>query len=358
MKDSKMIKINENPNYGFNFPFSLVIPKVLNENPSLVVACTLPRCFTDSSNSFDELIDKTMNDLGSVDPMHEHLSLENGNPMFIPCVPNIKEIRPGFLGKNVLYNNLQVDNNTFIKDVSKYYNLADQYKSMIEYAIEYLKSENVFVDDKVIVSGYSEGAKFASHFSLLHPEIIKCVVSGGTGGCISMPISELDGYDLPYPIGISDLANFDMDSFRKINFFYYMGLSDKVDSAIPSFKTSYNLDENGNKVELVDECRNPIPPVDENGNPIFIIDSNGNYTAEFNLFSDNDVNTINKTLGIITQDRFVKQFEIFKGLGLKCDFKMYPGNHITIFDNKDRLFKDVDNFIRETRNKNDQNLLK
>jgi len=37
---------------------------------------------------------------------------------------------------------------------------------------------------------------------------------------------------------------------------------------------------------------------------------------------------------------------------------MYPGNHITIFDNKDRLFKDVDNFIRETRNKNDQNLLK
>lgn len=44
---------------------------------------------------------------------------------------------------------------------------------MIKYAINYLKSINVNVDNRVIISGYSEGAKFASHFSLLHPELIK-----------------------------------------------------------------------------------------------------------------------------------------------------------------------------------------
>lgn len=65
---------------------------------------------------------------------------------------------------------------------------------MIKYAINYLKSINVNVDNRVIISGYSEGAKFASHFSLLHPELIKFVIAGGTSGCISMPVTNIGEY--------------------------------------------------------------------------------------------------------------------------------------------------------------------
>ena len=78
---------------------------------------------------------------------------------------------------------------------------------MIKYAINYLKSINVNVDNRVIISGYSEGAKFASHFSLLHPELIKFVIAGGTSGCISMPVTNIGEYTFSYPTGISDLKN-------------------------------------------------------------------------------------------------------------------------------------------------------
>ena len=89
---------------------------------------------------------------------------------------------------------------------------------MIKYAINYLKSINVNVDNRVIISGYSEGAKFASHFSLLHPEVIKFVIAGGTSGCISMPVTNIGEYTFSYPTGISDLKKFDLDSFKKLTF--------------------------------------------------------------------------------------------------------------------------------------------
>lgn len=45
-------------------------------------------------------------------------------------------------------------------------------------AINCLHQEGINVGEKVILCGYSDGAKFASHFALLHPEIIKPVVAG------------------------------------------------------------------------------------------------------------------------------------------------------------------------------------
>ena len=32
-------------------------------------------------------------------------------------------------------------------------------------------------------------------------------------------------------------------------------------------------------------------------------------------------------------------------LGLDSEFHLYPGNHRTIFENRDQIFRDVDNFI-------------
>lgn len=41
-----------------------------------------------------------------------------------------------------------------------------------------------------------------------------------------------------------------------------------------------------------------VPPlIDKDGNQVFTRDVNGNYRAKFNLFSDSEVNAINKVLG-------------------------------------------------------------
>ena len=98
------IFIEANPSMGFNFPFMLVIPTNIRINPDLIVACTLPHDYLITSNSYLEALSKTCKDFSSLDPMHKHLSLESQNPLFIPFIPKISQLRPGFLGKKLFYN--------------------------------------------------------------------------------------------------------------------------------------------------------------------------------------------------------------------------------------------------------------
>lgn len=340
------VDVEENANIGFNFPFKIVIPRNLSDNPELVYACNLPRDMSEKSKSFNDLVEYTKNDFGSIDPMLIHLCLEKGYPMVIPFIPRFEEFRPNFLGRDCFKNDFKKLENSIFKDyLYKYKNLADQHKAIMEYAIKYLNENGISVDNKVVISGYSEGAKFASHFALLHPEIIKAVIAGGTGGAISLPVSNIGNYQFTYPIGIADIPDFDFASFKNISFFYYMGDKDKSDSAIPNFETFHYKNDKGEDCILRDECGNETPFIDENGKQKFILDSEGNYTAKFSLFSNQDVNAINKVLGTITQERFKKQELIYNSLGLKSSFKLYPGNHRTIFDNRNIIFKDIDEFI-------------
>ena len=342
------VDVEQNSKLGFNFPFKIVIPKKLNDSPELVYACNLPRDMSDSCSSFDELIQYAKNDFGSIDPMLIHLCLENGYPMIIPAIPRFKDFRPNFLGSDCFKNDFKKLESSIFKDnLYLYENLADQHKAIMEYTIKYLNANGINIDNKVIISGYSEGAKFASHFALLHPEIIKAVIAGGTGGAISMPVSNIGDYQFTYPMGIADISNFDFASFKNISFFYYMGDIDTSDSAIPNFEIYYYKNDKGEDCILKDECGNATPFIDENGMQKFILDSNGNYTAKFGLFSDNEVNAINKVLGTVTQDRFRKQEFIYHSLGLNAIFKLYSGNHRTIFDNRQIIFEDVDKFIKE-----------
>ena len=342
------IDVEQNSKLGFNFPFKIVIPKKLDDNPQLVYACNLPRDMSGSCTSFEELVKYAKNDFGSIDPMLIHLCLENGYPMIIPAIPRFKDFRPNFLGSDCFNNDFKaLESSIFKYSLYLYENLANQHKAIMEHAIKCLNANGISVDNKVIISGYSEGAKFASHFALLHPEIIKAVIAGGTGGAISMPIPNINDYQLTYPIGTANIPNFDFDSFKNISFFYYMGDADKSDSAIPIFETYHYKNDKGEDCILKDECGNETPFIDENGNQKFILDSDGNYTAKFSLFSNRDVNTINKLLGTVTQERFKKQEFIYHSLGLNAIFKLYPGNHRTIFDNRRIIFEDVDKFIQD-----------
>ena len=340
------IDVERQPHLGFHFPFKIVVPKKLNDCPELVYACNLPGDRSESCSAFDELVQYAKNDFGSIDPMLVHLCLENGYPMLVPAVPRFEDFRPNFLGRDCFHNDFRKAENSVFKDfLPLYENLADQHKAMMEYGIKCLKEKGIQVDDRVILCGYSEGSKFASHFALLHPEIIKAVIGGGTGGTISMPISNRDGHEFVYPTGIADVPNFDFVSFKNIAFFYYMGDADKSDSAIPNFEIYRYKNEDGEDCILRDECGNATPFINENGVQRFLLDRDGNYTARFNLFSDQEVNAINKVLGTVTQDRFRKQEAIYGELGLNAIFKLYPGNHRTLFNNRTVLFEDVDRFI-------------
>lgn len=344
------IEVDADPKLGFNFPFRILIPKNVSENTEVVYVCNLPRNASAICDTFDELIERASESTGSVDPMHMHLFLDHGYPLIIPAVPRTNEFRPNFLGRDCFLNDFSdFKDFKYKEDLYKYNNLPLQHKSIIEYAVKCLRENGINAQDKVIISGYSEGSKFASHFALLHPEVIKAVIAGGTSGTMSMPISERDGFEFKYPNGIADVPDFNMEEFSKIAFFYYMGKQDKCDPAVPYFDDVYYTDENGERQLLVDEGGNKTPMIDEFGNQVFKLDENGNYTSKTSLYSDEEVNVLNKVLGTVIQERFENQKKIYDEHELNSEFHFYDGNHRTVFSDRS-LFKEVDEFIANNLN--------
>lgn len=337
------IEVEPNKEFGFNFPFIIIIPNKLSDNPRLVYACNLPKPVMDECSSFEEVLLHTKKDLNSIDPIHRHLFGDLGNPLLIPFIPGTKEFRPNFLGKDLLNNDFSnAIDFKFKKELPRYYNLIDQHKNMINYGVKMLKESGIDIPNKVIMAGYSEGSKFASHFALIHPECLDSVILGGTSGSTALPISEYNGYIFNYPIGIANLPSFDYEAYKQISFFQYMGEDDLSDPAIPRFKLYHYIEDGKDKI-LVDECYNKSPFKEGKQVTPFIQDESGNYTAMFQLFSDYDVNALNKAFGTRGINRFKKQEEIFKELGLNSEFHIYPGNHRTI--NYEMTIKDLDDFL-------------
>ncbi len=351
-KEYNCIKVDPSPEKGFNFPFTIIIPDKLNNYPELIYAWTLSgggrrNSSLDNIQTYEEILDDAKTDTGSIDNVMMHL-FKNGNPMILPVIPKIEAFRPNFLGSDIFNNDFSKHDEKWYKDyLEKYINLPDQIKNIINYSVNILKDNNINVPNKVIMTGYSEGSKGTSHFALLHPEVIKAIVVGGTAGLMPIPLKELEGFKLNYPIGINDIPNFDYDSYKQIKFFYYMGEDDISDPGIPYFENYYYKDEDGNDKALVDECGNYTPHLDENGNATFILDKNGNYTSKFNMFTDEEVNILNRVYGTKCIDRFKKQEKIFNELELNAECHLYPGNHRTIFnkDNIGIILSDIDSFI-------------
>ena len=350
-KEFDCINVELNQEQGFNFPFRILVPNNLKQSPELVYAWTLPLGgphgaeLFEEHTSFERLQEEANNEISSIDPIMLHL-LEEGNLMIIPAIPRFSGFRPSFLGSDVYNNDFSKYEGSWYKDyLEKYRNLPDQIKNMISYSISLLREKSINVPDKVIMTGYSEGSKGVSHFALLHPEIIKAIVVGGTSGLMPVPLKELEGYTLKYPIGINDISNFDYDSYKSIKFFYYTGENDLSDPGLPNFKEYHYINEKGEDCILKDECGNLTPHLDENGNAEFLLDENGNYTAKFRLFTNEEVNILNKIYGTKVIDRFKKQERVISELGLDVECHIYPGNHRTVFENIKQITSDIDSFL-------------
>ena len=107
---------------------------------------------------------------------------------------------------------------------------------------------------------------------------------------------------------------------------------------------------NNNPIFEKDECGNILPKKNEAGEIIYILDEYGNYLPQFSggYYSKYQINAVNKGVSNDVQKRFDILKEIYNEQGIAAIFKKYPGNHITVFDNKE-LMTDIFEFYRESR---------
>ncbi len=95
-----------------------------------------------------------------------------------------------------------------------------------------LKKQGFNVDERVSFIGFSSQSDFATRFAILHPEIVKIVAVGGIVDYLTLPISEYQNQQLPYPLGVNDVkkfekTNFNLETLKNVKFFLFDGEDDK-----------------------------------------------------------------------------------------------------------------------------------
>lgn len=231
-----LYKCPANISKGFNFEYCIFIPNGVNMQTSLLIQ--IPNYSASiRTTDIDERTDYIF-EIFKGFKSHIHLCNNSSKfPILYPLFPRKwddskrEEIFTHMLSSNALFYN----DEKFTRVDIQLINIINDVKKRLE-------SNNINIDEKIIIEGFSATAKFANRFTLLHPEIVKLCIAGGIGGCLTLPIRKIEGENLIYPVGIGNIKEITdkkIEEFKKIKQFYYQSIDDDIDAFISTTKTSY-----------------------------------------------------------------------------------------------------------------------
>ncbi|SHI62214.1 hypothetical protein [Flavobacterium terrae] len=235
-KSDTLFIIKKNPEKGFFHDYILFIPKEtpINKKTYLLVEPNNTGRPTDSI----EVHKNYAIDLASVSSVGNNVSTMLKIPLLVPVFP-----RPA--AQELMYTHA-LDRDVMLEKSIELQRLDLQLLAMITDAKVVLNNMGIKVDSKVFMNGFSASATFTNRFSFIHPQAIKALAIGGFNGELMLPQNKINGIKLNYPIGLNDFTDifdkkFDVDSYKKIPQFIYMGKLDENDAV--QFDDAYNENE-------------------------------------------------------------------------------------------------------------------
>ncbi|QPV64024.1 PKD domain-containing protein [Halosimplex litoreum] len=225
-------RVDADPDAGFNYPYFLSAPQSTEREaggPVLVEPNNTGTSSDDLAIHVDrarKLAEGEWNG-GSGRELSERLAV----PFLVPAFP-----RPESDPVDWRHYVHQLDTETMRIDDGPLERVDRQLVNMIEHARERLREESYPVaDDGMLLNGFSASGNFVNRFAALQPEEVVSVTAGGINGMAVLPLSEAKGHTLNYQIGVADVedltgAPFDLDAFREVNQFLYMGALDTNDT--------------------------------------------------------------------------------------------------------------------------------
>ena len=282
-------------------PYMLFVPEDMKDNSSLVVGNFTTgnsnMNYNDTISALIDIVKKRQN----IEVLLKKLCYEQRCPILFPIIPRFNGFYSTFLTSDVyknIFSRLDMhknDGRVLIDESDKDYlmNIPEQVYDMINNSKSFINNNlNGQVQDKVIMTGYSAAGHFANAFSVLHSDVVSMVIAGGTDGILTLPYKEYNGQLLPVPIGVGDVDNFNIEEFKKIKHFVYIGDMDTGDCAL--------------------------------------LNSN-NEAAHRSCFSDQQARIINQMFGSCSiQERLKKTVDIYKQLGIDIDMRSYKTDHFGI----------------------------
>lgn len=235
-RTDSLIVVARNPEKGFHHDYLLFIPRKtpLDKKLFLLVEPNNTGKISDSI----EVHKKYAIHLATVSSVGNNISTELKLPLLVPVFPR-PESQP------LIYTHA-LDRDVMLESLPELKRLDLQLLEMIEDARNILISMDIQVDTKIFMNGFSASASFTNRFSLIHPEKIKALAIGGFNGKLMIPQNEINGIKIDYPIGVKDFnelfgKSFDINTYRQIPQFIYMGKLDENDAI--QFDDAYNENE-------------------------------------------------------------------------------------------------------------------
>ena len=219
-----------NPEKGFHWGYALYLPKTMDTSKKLPMVLMM----TDVgiTNSAEETEKDTLYRL-----RHELSEYPVADELGVPLImPMVQRPRVGF------YTHA-LSRAVFVSQDEKFKRLDLQVLDMIKDARRELKERHIKTQEKVLVTGFSAAGVFAWRWTMLHPEYVLATVTGGALYHM-LPVEELNGERLIYPVGVGDLQEITGKKFNK-----------KAWSKIPILST--NGEKDNNDTFVYSECFDP-----------------------------------------------------------------------------------------------------
>lgn len=235
--NNKLIETGADPNKGFNFPYLLFLPGTISCQNELFLIVE-PNNSGFANDDTEEHLKKARRIATKDFYPGNFVSRKLNYPLLVPVFP-----RPASNWK--IYTHA-LDKDAIVQKNNQLERLDIQLLKMIDDARDTLKKMGYQTNSRVLMTGFSASGSFVNRFSLIHPERIFALAAGGLNGLLMLPLNEMNGQILNYPLGTNDFSllfnkPFDSVAFKKLPQFLFMGSLDENDAVL--FDDAYDPDE-------------------------------------------------------------------------------------------------------------------
>ena len=219
--DKLLCRVSESATEGFNFPYYLIIPQGVDLN-KLIYLLVEPNN-TGVGSNFVSLDRNTKDAIETCSGSSVARKLKI--PLLMPVFP-----RPG----GTLYTHA-LDRETLLIREGELKRLDLQLIAMITHAQKLLRHNDIKINEKIFMNGFSASGTFTNRFTILHPTVVRAVATGGINCIPTFPTDHWNGTTMRYPVGISDVkeiagVDFDQVAYEKVSQYIYMGALDDNDT--------------------------------------------------------------------------------------------------------------------------------
>lgn len=217
-------RVDANPDAGFSWPYFLFVPGNLQPNAPILIEPNNDGLWGAPFETH-EYWAAIRNEQLYID-FGRHL----GTPMLTPIFP-----RPLVEGAD---GNLYIHALTraaMTSDNPQYARPDRQLVAMLDDARAKLSANGYETPEDALFWGFSAAADFVTRMAILHPGRVRAVIAGGLGGFPILPVNEIDGQLMTFPVGTGDLASIgdgplNDEALRETSVLLFQGGADENDS--------------------------------------------------------------------------------------------------------------------------------